>query len=79
VDEEYITLRQAARLGGYKGSDTLHAAVRGGSLRAVKPDGGVLMTTRAWLEDYQRRVTVTQHRRAQRPPRESGASGEDEE
>jgi hypothetical protein len=51
--EAYITLKQAARLGGYRNADVLYRAVRLGRLRAIKPACGVLLTTRAWLADYQ--------------------------
>jgi hypothetical protein len=52
AEAEYITLRQAARLGGYRNREALYRAVRTGRLRAIKPQGGVLLTTRAWLADY---------------------------
>jgi hypothetical protein len=69
ADEEYITLKQAARLGGYRNADVLYRAVRLGRLRAVKPAGGVLLTTRAWLADYQAG-------RYHRTGADSGESGE---
>jgi hypothetical protein len=68
-EEEYITLRHAARLGGYRNKDALYRAVRTGRLRAIKPQGGVLLTTRAWLADYR---AGRYHRTAA----ESGESGE---
>jgi hypothetical protein len=51
--EEYITLKQAAHLGGYRNSDALYAAVRKGRLKAIKPVGGMLLTTWTWLAEYQ--------------------------
>jgi hypothetical protein len=52
AEEAIITLQQAARLGGYRNSAALYRAVRMGRLRAIKPAGGVLVTTRVWLADY---------------------------
>jgi hypothetical protein len=67
--EEYITLRQAARLGGYRNADVLYRAVRAGRLKAIRPEGGVLLTTRAWLAEHQ----------AGRYHRTAAESGETEE
>jgi excisionase family DNA binding protein len=50
--EEYITLRQAARLAGYTSAGALYTAVRKGRLKASNLDGGRLLTTRTWLADY---------------------------
>jgi hypothetical protein len=43
-EEEYLTLKQAARLYGYRNREGLYAAAREGRLRTIKPPGGVLLT-----------------------------------
>ncbi len=63
VDDDYITLASASKLAGLKSANSLHAAARTGRLKTVTMAAGprpVLLTTRAWLQEYldsQRRDT----------------------
>ena len=75
-DAEYLTIKQAAHLVGYRSLDTLYGAVRLGRLRTVKPEGSVLLTTRAWLDAYHSRVHESQRKRAQRHGPPAGEGGE---
>jgi hypothetical protein len=52
VDEEYITLTQAAALAGYNSTSTLQKAAREGRLKTVRVGPRVQVTTRAWLDEY---------------------------
>ena len=55
--DNYISLKQAAKLGGYQSPSSLLRAIHRGRLHAVKI-GRDWFTTEEWLRDYQEyRVT----------------------
>jgi hypothetical protein len=52
VEDEYLTLEEAARLAGHASASTLRGAARSGRLKTVKFSPRVQLTTREWLNDY---------------------------
>jgi len=53
VDEEYLTIRQAAERAGYLSTTNLHAAVRHGRLKTTTIGPlNTRVTTPEWLQEY---------------------------
>lgn len=74
VDEEYITVAQAARLAGYRDPRTLQRAASAGRLRTTTlPPFPTRVTTRAWLEDYLAGIRQSKSHRG-RPRSAAGAA-----
>ena len=73
MDEEYITIAQAARLAGYRTPRTLQIAAAAGRLKTttVGPYSPRL-TTRAWLAEYLAGVQQSKSRRGR--PRSGGGA-----
>ena len=47
-----ISLQEAADYAGYRSASTLRKAAREGHLRVVRPSPRVILTTEAWVEEY---------------------------
>src|SRR6476661_7414413 len=47
---------EAADYAGYRSVSTLRKAAREGHLRVVRPSPHVILTTAAWVEDYELRI-----------------------
>jgi hypothetical protein len=53
VEEEHITIAQAASLAGYRSPRTLHQAAKQGRLKTTTvPPFNIRVTTRTWLDEY---------------------------
>ena len=76
MNEEYITVAQAARLAGYRDPRTLQRAASAGRLRTTTvPPFSIRVTTRAWLEEYLASIKQSMSHRGR--PRAEHASSED--
>jgi len=51
-----ISLHEAADYAGYRSVSTLRKAAREGHLRVVRPSPRIILTTQAWIEEYELRV-----------------------
>ncbi len=76
MDEEYISIADAATMAGYKDDTTLHMAARDGKLKTKRFGTRARVTTRAWLEDY---LSVVKQRGMPRGQPRTGAAGAAEE
>jgi hypothetical protein len=67
VDDEYLTIAQAARLAGYRNPRTLHRAATEGRLRTTTlPPFTTRVTTRAWLNEYLASIQQSKSHRGRR-------------
>jgi hypothetical protein len=51
-----ISLQEAAEYAGYNSASTLRKAARDGHLRVIRPSPRVILTTEAWVDEYDLRV-----------------------
>lgn len=65
IDDDYISLKQAAEILGYRNPSTLHAAARAGKLRTISFGAHARVTTRAWLDEYLTSLRAGEYRRGQ--------------
>ncbi len=54
---DLITLQEAADYGGYRSVSTLRKAAREGRLQVLHPSPRVVLTTYAWLDEYDMSVS----------------------
>ncbi len=47
-----ISLQEAADYAGYRSVSTLRKAAREGHLRVLRPSPHIILTTQAWVEEY---------------------------
>jgi hypothetical protein len=67
VDEEYMTVAQAAREAGYRDPRTLRKAAREGRLKTTRVGPfSPLVTTRAWLQEYLASIQQSKSHRGRR-------------
>jgi len=52
MDNEFITLKQAAEHAGYRSKSTLKTAAVRGELKTIQPAPNYRLTTRAWVDEY---------------------------
>jgi len=52
MEEDFITLTEAAQRAGYRSTSALRRAVRSGTLRTRRVSARVQLTTPTWLSDY---------------------------
>jgi hypothetical protein len=72
VENDYITLSQAAELAGYKSVRPLQLAAQQGRLKTIKLGPRVQFTTRAWLDQYLAELRQGRYRRGEpKVPREN--------
>lgn len=50
--DEYITIGEAAKIGGFCDASSLHRAARKGTLQTTKFGERMYLTTRQWLTNY---------------------------
>jgi hypothetical protein len=50
---DLISLQEAADYAGYRSASTLRKAAREGHLRVLQPSPRVILTTRAWVDEYE--------------------------
>jgi hypothetical protein len=75
VNDDYITIAQAARLAGYRNPRTLHRAATEGRLRTTTlPPFTTRVTTRAWLDEYLAGIKQSMSHRGR--PHASGRSAD---
>ena len=53
---DLISLQEAADYAGYRSASTLRKAAREGHLRVIWPSAHIILTTRAWVEEYDRSI-----------------------
>ncbi len=49
---DLISLQEAAHYGGYRSVSTLRKAARDGRLQVIQPSPRIILTTYAWVEEY---------------------------
>jgi hypothetical protein len=62
MDQEFITIPEAAREAGYRTPSNLYAAAREGKLKVAKFGARGRLTTRAWLQEYLASIRHEPHR-----------------
>jgi len=76
MEKEFLSIKEAAALYGFRSTSTLNTAARRGKLRTRDFGPKLRLTTRAWVEEYMAGVKPRAHPRGQAMLRKvEGAAG----
>jgi len=72
IEDEYLTMSEAARLLGHADASNLNKAARIGRLKTKQIGPRARVTTRTWLDEYRQGLRAGGYKRGKAGPQESG-------